>query len=473
MEFSALVAFTETVQQSTSSPSLARAMATTAARFDEADTLDLAVGARIKTIQRAMAAGRVAGPVVPHVPAVVCVGLPHGAEALVECGADLLGPVVELAAVEGALGIIRDLEQSGRLPPFSLESCAGNDAHRVALDRLTTALAGLLERSVDLRRRSASFARAGGDGEAGGGGSGGSGGRGGDQVEYGDPVPPEHAGRLLEATLTMSLACANRGTLVRALAVMLGGGVVHSKKTVAAGIAFLRSLHTQILSSKPERGALTDPSTTSDGSDGAGGGAGGAGGVGSDGGGGADSMEAALEALPQMKKYVKMLKLGLPLGAVKQKMSSDGLDPNMLQVGEDGKPRVVNGEKQVLTTVKGIAQAFAGKAWPTPKAMATAAAAREVAKNADSESEAGEEGVVGGAGRAVGSVELSSTRTARDAILDEAGEEVLKQATTAVSTAAEGVAGRAAAKGVQTVVDGIAMLVLMERLARLTCANNR
>ena len=193
-------------------------------------------------------------------------------------------------------------------------------------------------------------------------------------------------------------------------------------------------------------------------------------------------MEAALEALPQMKKYVKMLKLGLPLGAVKQKMSSDGLDPNMLQVGEDGKPRVVNGEKQVLTTVKGIAQAFAGKAWPTPKAMATAAAAREVAKNADSESEAGEEGVVGGsggvggvggAGRAVGSVELSSTRTARDAILDEAGEEVLKQATTAVSTAAEGVAGRAAAKGVQTVVDGIAMLVLMERLARLTCANNR
>ena len=470
MEFSALMAFTETVQQSTSSPSLARAMAATAARFDEADTLDLAVGARIKTIQRAMAAGRVAGPVVPHVPAVVCVGLPHGAEALVECGADLLGPVVELAAVEGALGIIRDLEQSGRLPPFSLESCAGNDAHRVALDRLTTALAGLLERSVDLRRRSTSFARAGGDGEA---GSGGSGGRGEDQVEYGEPVPPEHAGRLLEATLTMSLACANRGTLVRALAVMLGGGVVHSKKTVAAGIAFLRSLHTQILSSKPERGALTDPSTTSDDSDGAGG----AGGVGSGGGGGADSMEAALEALPQMKQYVKMLKLGLPLGAVKQKMSSDGLDPNMLQVGEDGKPRVVNGEKQVLTTVKGIAQAFAGKAWPTPKAMAAAAAARaaarEVANNADSESEAGGEGLVGGAGRAVGSVESPSARTARDAILDTAAEEVLKQATAAVSTAADGVAGRAAAKGVQTVVDGIAMLVLMERLARLTCSNNR
>ena len=61
---------------------------------------------------------------------------------------------------------------------------------------------------------------------------------------------------------------------------------------------------------------------------------------------------ATLRAEGKMEKYVKMLKLGLPLGAVRQKMSSDGLDPNMLQVGEDGKPRVVNGEKQVLTTVK-------------------------------------------------------------------------------------------------------------------------
>ena len=52
-----------------------------------------------------------------------------------------------------------------------------------------------------------------------------------------------------------------------------------------------------------------------------------------------------------MEKYVKMLNLGLPLGAVRQKMSSDGLDPNMLQVGEDGKPRVVNGEKQVKAAV--------------------------------------------------------------------------------------------------------------------------
>ena len=60
---------------------------------------------------------------------------------------------------------------------------------------------------------------------------------------------------------------------------------------------------------------------------------------------------ATLRAEGKMEKYVNMLNLGLPLGAVRQKMSSDGLDPNMLQVGEDGKPRVVNGEKQVKAAV--------------------------------------------------------------------------------------------------------------------------
>ena len=44
-----------------------------------------------------------------------------------------------------------------------------------------------------------------------------------------------------------------------------------------------------------------------------------------------DNMMKAKDA-PELEPYFKMLKLGVPMGAVQQKMAREGLDPSLLTV---------------------------------------------------------------------------------------------------------------------------------------------